>query len=297
MPSFGERPCSAADELDYDSLFLIARAAVKIGVEKIRITGGEPLVRPGVLDFLSRVRSIPGLKRLVLTTNGLLLDEMASGLKSAGVESLNISLDSLKPEIFAGITGGGDVNRVLRGIRKAGEVGFASVKINVVAMRGVNDDEIADFAALTVSNSFKVRFIEYMPVFEKEGDEALVISGAEILDKLSGIHQLQEVPRELMDGPAIYRKIVGAKGEVGIITPVSCHFCNDCNRIRVTSDGKVKGCLFNSSITDLNPYLESLDEDAVARTLRTVACSKPERHLLTEIEKGFLPFSMAEIGG
>ncbi len=155
--------------LSYEELLSIARIAVSLGVEKIRVTGGEPLVRRGIVPFLARLAQLPGLRHLALTTNGLLLAEMAEGLREAGVQRLNISLDSLSPDTFAAVTRGGELDRVLEGLAAAEQAGFLSLKINMVVMRGVNDGEILDFAALTLEKPYSVRFIEYMPTAGETG--------------------------------------------------------------------------------------------------------------------------------
>ena len=268
-----------------------------IGVEKIRVTGGEPLVRRGVIDFLRQLADLDGLQRLVLTTNGLLLDEMATGLRSAGVESLNISLDSLRPERFAAITRGGNLGKVLAGIDAAEDAGFRFIKINVVVMRDVNDDELEQFAALTLERPWRVRFIEYMPTLAEPGWEANVLSGAEILERLSRSFTMEDEASEKMAGPARYRRIAGAAGLVGVITPVSCHFCEQCNRIRVTSHGIAKSCLFDRGTLDLRPILANDDDVALRDALRRTVAEKPDRHQLSECSGTQKQIDMAGIGG
>jgi len=181
MPADGVSKVECADLLSYEDLTRVARAAVRAGIEKIRVTGGEPLVRKGILEFLAGLKRIRGLKRLVLTTNGTYLGEMAEKLRCAGMESLNISLDSLRSERFAKITRGGSLERVLKGIAAAEQAGFPFLKINVVAMRGINDDELDDFAALTIGKPFKVRFIEYMPALKTQQHGSLTVPGEELL--------------------------------------------------------------------------------------------------------------------
>jgi len=283
--------------LSYEDLFRVARAAVAIGVEKIRVTGGEPLVRNGITGFLARLSTIPRLERLVLTTNGILLKEMAANLKSAGVESLNVSLDSLRPDTFSRITRGGDLRRVLEGITAAERAGFPNVKINVVVMRGVNDDEVADFAALTLDRPYRVRFIEYMPTLQKQDWRSLTIPGEELLARLTERFNLVPVGREALAGPATYYRIAGAAGMIGVITPISCHFCNECNRIRITSTGVAKSCLFADSTIDLKPLLREGDEAALREALRRVIEAKPEQHSITEDWAGRTPTHMSQVGG
>jgi len=297
MPAEGIRKVEHSDILRYEELIRVAKAAVKLGVEKIRVTGGEPLVRKGILGFLAGLNAIPGLKRLVLTTNGVNLEEMAQELRFAGVESLNISMDSLRPDRFSAITRGGELERVLRGIDAVERAGFPYLKINVVAMRGVNDDELDDFAALTIDKPVKVRFIEYMPTFQGDHDRSLSVPGEELLERLSRTYALERVEKQALDGPASYHRIKGAAGEIGFITPISCHFCHECNRIRVTSKGIVKGCLFDNGTLDLKPILAQDDDAAVEQALRQVVLMKQGKHQLTTGQPSHNPFSMAGIGG
>lgn len=297
MPAQGVKKRAQCDMLSYEQLYRIAKASVAIGVEKIRITGGEPLVRKGIIDFLASVKQIPGLKKLVLTTNGVFLEEMAGDLRRAGVESINISLDSLRPEVFANITRGGDLSRVLAGIAAAEKTGFKHLKINMVVMRGVNDDELFDFAALTVNKPINVRFIEYMPTLKEKNWQAQMVSGDELLARLSSRYNLHKVTYEALDGPAVNYQIQGAAGKLGFITPISSHFCQDCNRIRVTSSGAVKSCLFDDGKMNLKPYLENGDDLALQEVLRRVAQMKPDRHALLSGEADSHLYNMSQIGG
>jgi cyclic pyranopterin phosphate synthase len=283
--------------LSDENLLLLARTAVGMGIEKIRVTGGEPLLRNGVTRFLSRLRAVPGLKKLVLTTNGLLLAGMADGLRRAGVESLNISLDSLVPDRFERITGGARLELVLEGVEKALDHGFPHVKINAVVMRGVNDDEVARFASLTLDRPLTVRFIEHMPLHGKNCGPGLTVPGEEILQKIQGRYRLASLEREDLGGPARYFRMEGAIGTIGIITPVSCHFCGDCNRIRVTSDGFAKGCLFSTRDVDLKPFLAKGDEEGLRNTLRSVVGGKPSGHLFLREGCRGEPVDMARVGG
>jgi len=297
MPVQGMVKVGHDDILSYEELLLIARTAVAIGVEKIRVTGGEPLVRRGIIDFLRQLAAIPGLQRLVVTTNGVLLPEMALQLHDAGVESLNISLDSLRPENFAAITRGGDLRQVLDGIAAAESAGFRFIKINVVVMRGVNDDELEEFAALTLGRPWRVRFIEYMPTLAEPGWTANVMPGAEILARLSRRFAMSDEASENLAGPARYQRIAGAAGLVGVITPISCHFCNECNRIRVTSRGIAKSCLFDRGTIDLRPLLADGDDVRLREALCRTVAEKPDRH---QLEKGSGiqgQIAMAGIGG
>ncbi|TWJ33073.1 GTP 3',8-cyclase MoaA [Geobacter argillaceus] len=296
MPHEGIHKRPHAEVLNYEELFTIARASVEIGIEKIRITGGEPLVRRDIIPFLSRLAAIPGLKQLVLTTNGVLLDEMAVPLRDAGVQRLNISLDSFRPEIFSRITRRGDLARVLTGIKAAEAAGFP-IKLNAVVMRGINDDELLDFAALTLERPVKVRFIEYMPTIKEPGWQKLVVPGEEIISRVSARYPLSQLAQGELSGPAREFSIDGAKGTVGIITPLSSHFCGECNRIRVTSAGMARSCLFSDSETDLKPYLADSDPTRLTEALRSIVGAKPGSHRLSLDESDHSAFTMAAIGG
>lgn len=297
MPAGGVHAIRHSDLLSFEELLKVARAAVAVGVEKIRITGGEPLVRKGVIPFLAELATTPGLKRLVLTTNGIMLPEMASELRCAGVESLNISLDSLQADTFDSITRGGDILKVFEGIKAAEEAGFQRIKINVVVIRGVNDHEVADFAALTLKKPYHVRFIEYMPTLRDDSWQSRTISGSEILGNLALRYSLQPTRKGAMDGPASYYRIAGAVGKIGVITPVSCHFCNECNRIRVTSTGIAKSCLFATETHDLKPYIHAGDDKALRNALLFVVKDKPEHHAISERARNNITLPMSQVGG
>jgi cyclic pyranopterin phosphate synthase len=295
MPAEGVPKLSHHDILSFEDLYRIARQAVSLGLEKIRVTGGEPLVRKGVVGFLERLAAISGLKELVLTTNGMALRDFAADLRQAGVQRINISLDSLKPEIFAVITRGGDLKQALDGIAAAETAGFPPVKINMVVMRGINDDEVLDFAALTLGKPYTVRFIEYMPATLEPGWKSLCITGHEILERIGQRYRFHPLGATT-GGPAENFRIDGAAGTLGIITPISNHFCERCNRIRITAAGLAKGCLFGAHAVDLKPYLAGGD-DALREILRQIATAKPARHGLNNPEVPHAPFTMAQIGG
>ncbi len=296
MPAEGIRLVDHGDVLTYEQLLVIAGIAVRNGIEKIRVTGGEPLVRKGIIGFLEQLAEIPGLRQLVLTTNGLALQAMAEPLRRAGVQRLNISLDSLQPETFATITRGADLRQVLAGIEAARQADFP-IKINMVAMRGINDAEILDFVALTLEKSLNVRFIEYMPAIRVDQWEARVVSGESILEKIASCYSFAIQERDGLAGPAQIFRINGAAGTFGIITPITGHFCEDCNRIRVTAAGKVRGCLFADDSLDLKSYLVQGDLDGLTTALRTVVTCKPKQHELTAGGQNYTSFAMAAVGG
>lgn len=296
MPEEGVTKIKHQDILNYEELMMLAEAAVDLGIEKIRVTGGEPLVRTGVIDLLKNLSRIPKLRQLVLTTNGVLLEEMAESLKNAGVQRLNISLDSLRDSTFSEITRCGKLEKVLKGIKVADEMGFP-LKINVVAMRGLNDEEFVDFAKLTLDKPYAVRFIEYMPTSKEADWQSMVISGEEIIKMISNQFPLEEAEKGQLTGPARNFRIKGAAGTVGIITPISGHFCGECNRIRVTSSGLAKSCLFDATEYDLKPYLKSGNRLQLKEFLQGIVLKKPGKHLLSDHDSGHEPFEMSKVGG
>jgi cyclic pyranopterin phosphate synthase len=297
MPKEGIVNKGHAAVLTYEELLLIAETAVNLGIEKIRVTGGEPLVRAGIVDFLEKLALIPGLRHLALTTNGLLLEKLAAGLHSVGVQRLNVSLDSLNAETFCKITRGGDLKTVLAGLDAAELAGFPPPKINCVIMRGVNDGEILDFVELTRSRGNSIRFIEYMPAVKEDDWQRYCISGEEILQRIATRHTLETIDKGPFAGPSRDFRIPGAQGSIGIITAVSGHFCSECNRIRVTSTGQAKGCLFSDEKTDLIPWLRPPDREGLAEVLRTIVSSKPERHSISQDGYIHKNFTMSQVGG
>jgi len=297
MPAEGVENIGHEAILSYEELQLIAESAVGLGIEKIRITGGEPTVRAGIVEFLAKLAAIPGLRHLALTTNGQLLEQMASELYRAGVQRLNVSLDSLNPETFREITRGGDLDKVMAGLDAAVAAGFPPPKINVVIMRGINDAEILHFAELTRSRGNSVRFIEYMPAVKEDGWQRLCFPGEEVLQRIREQYPLEAVNKGAFAGPSQDFRIPGARGSIGIITAVSGHFCCDCNRIRVTARGQAKGCLFSDEKTDLTRFLRPPDREGLARVLREIVQAKPEGHGIRCGEYSHSNFSMSQIGG
>lgn len=297
MPEGGVEKLSHSQVLSYEDLLRISAEAVGAGIEKIRVTGGEPLVRKGIVTFLKLIAALPGLKELVLTTNGLLLKEMAQGLRDAGVQRLNISLDSLQPETFARITRGGDLALVLDGINAAERAGFPPHKINVVVMRGVNDGEILDFVKLTMERPYAVRFIEYMPT-SGDGDwRDLCVPGSEIMERIAGRYRIEDTENSERSGPSKNFRVQGALGSLGVITAMTGHFCDGCNRLRVTAAGVAQGCLFAGSGVDLRPVLATGDDALLRQEIRRIVAAKPGRHQLTDEGAQTAPFAMSRVGG
>lgn len=295
MPATGVPHKNCGDILCYEDLLKIVSAATKLGIRKVRVTGGEPLVRKGVLGFLKKLSVIPGIEEVALTTNGVLLAEWAQDLKNAGVDHLNVSLDSLRPEIFTEITRGGSLTTVLNGLHSAAAVGM-KIKLNMVVMRGINDQEVLPFAALSIDKPWSVRFIEYMPTIREDGWQNRIVSGAEILAQLQQHYPLHSISSARYCGPAKPYRIAGAAGSIGIITPMSDHFCSSCNRIRVTATGLAKSCLLSDGGVDLKPHLQQ-SESELRNALEQVIDKKPSHHSLGCEQPTTTPFSMSSIGG
>ncbi|MDI6727688.1 MAG: GTP 3',8-cyclase MoaA [Thermodesulfovibrionales bacterium] len=298
MPSEGIKPIEHKDILGYEEIIRIVRIAAGLGVRKIRLTGGEPLIRKDLPYLVSSINSIGGIEDISLTTNGLLLKKYARSLASAGLRRVNVSLDSLRPERYREITRGGDINDVLEGIDEAENAGLLPIKINMVPIRGFNDDEIEEFARLTLKTSYNVRFIEFMPIGAKEiWDHEKYISTEEIKERASKIAPL--IPVKIRrSGPARYFRFEGAPGVVGFISPITHHFCNSCNRLRLTSDGKLRPCLFSETEIDLKSALRcGASDEEIERLLRLSIEIKPEGHSINH-EKCFTHLKpMSKIGG
>ena len=279
---------SHQDILSIEELAQIGEAAIRCGVKKIRLTGGEPLVRRGILELCRQLRKIEGLKELTMTTNGAALPQMAAQLKDAGVDRLNVSLDTLRPERFRAITRCGELDDVLRGLQAAEKAGFTDTKLNVVLLGGINDDEIADFAALTGERPYCVRFIELMPMG--------VCADWPQERFLSADAVLQAVPELEFAGQSgvseVYR-LPNGKGSVGLIRPMSHTFCGLCNRIRVTADGKLKPCLHSLDEYDLR----GLQGKALEAAIRRAVEKKPLEHHLLKQHRSDTERQMHEIGG
>ncbi|WP_417909116.1 GTP 3',8-cyclase MoaA [Candidatus Electronema sp. PJ] len=291
------------DLLSYEELLRVVRAAVSLGMTKLRLTGGEPLVRRDLMRFVKQLAEIKGLRDIRITTNGVLFEQYAEELRAAGISKINISLDSLKPERFARITGADCFAQVWRGIEKAQAVGFAPVKLNMVVMRGVNDDELADFAQLSRDTALHVRFIEFMPIGESSRwHKDTYVPSDEIKARLRDLGELIPVHRSETDGPAcMFRVGQEAKGKLGFISPLSHHFCDRCNRLRLTSEGMLRACLLHDAETDLRSLLRhgGTDEEIRAALLAAVR-SKPQGHRMEErlkAQEGGCHGRMSRIGG
>lgn len=287
--------------LSYEEILRIVRVGLDHGIRKVRITGGEPLVRRDLIDFLGKLSSLDGLEDLSLTTNGLLLGGMASSLKQAGIRRLNISLDSLKPWRFKAITGVDCFDTVWNSILTAHDLGFDPIKINVVAMRGVNDDEIMDFVDLTRAWPFHIRFIEYMPI----GKPGLPMTEpplltTEIKDRIESGTVLHPVVSGRGDGPARRYRFEHAPGEVGFISAVSDHFCGTCNRLRLTASGQLRPCLLSDTSLDVAGVIRNgCSDEEIFELFRQAASMKHERHRIGigDTDRDTVSTRMSSIGG
>ena len=270
----------APDErlLSDDEIVRVVEVAARLGVRKLRITGGEPLVRKGLDRLIARLAAIPGIEDIALSTNGLLLAERAEKLKAAGVTRVNISLDSLRADRFRLITRGGDVAKVWKAIEASLAVGFDPVKLNVVLMRGLNDDEIDDFLELTFRMPVAVRFIEYMPIgHEDDGWRSRYVPLSAVTERCRARGWAFERTDGVRgNGPSENYRIRGAIGTFGLIHPVSDHFCAGCNRLRLTADGRIKPCLYWNDETDVRSRID--DPESLAKLLRDAVAGKPESH-------------------
>ncbi len=285
MPEEGIQFTPHSDILSYEEMLHLVRLSVQRGIRKVRVTGGEPLVRKGFTGFLDNLCSIQGLEEVGLTTNGVLLKRYAADIRRCGICRINVSLDSLKPERFFRITGRDCFEQVWEGIEEAERVGFDPIKINVVAMKGVNDDEILDFAELAVKKPYHIRFIELMPVGGGNGwTPNKFMPTDEIYQRLQSMGNLVPVTSNPYDGPAQRYKIEGSQGEIGLIGALSHHFCSVCNRLRLTAEGSLRGCLFSDEETDLKtPLREGKGDEVLMKLIEWTIENKPEDHgLLTQ---------------
>lgn len=312
MPQNGIFQYRHSDILSYEEITKIVALAAGLGVRKVRLTGGEPLTRKNISFLISSIRKIRGIEDISMTTNGVLLEKFASEIASAGLDRVNISIDSFKPERYREITRGGDLDNVLKGLNAADKAGLKPIKINMVPIRGVNDDEITDFARITLNTEYQVRFIECMPSgaadFWRPGK---YIPTNEIKGIIETISPLTPV-RVRKNGPSKYFRLNNAKGVVGFISALTHHFCEDCNRLRLTADGKLRPCLFSETEIDLCSALRSgLPDAEIERLLKLSIEIKPKGHSMgcqdsevrsqnkemPYIASHFLKRPMSKIGG
>ena len=270
MPAEGVCKKSHSDMLTEDEMILAVKAAASLGITKLRITGGEPLVKKNIVSICRRAAAVEGIREVCLTTNGVLLPELAAPLREAGVTRLNLSLDTLNPEKYAYITRIGDLDTFWKGFHAAMAAGFEKIKINAVLVGGFNDDEIVPLAELTRQYPVDMRFIEMMPMYDSgDFDSAAFIPYTKVLEQLP-----DAVPTAQDGGVAKLYRLPGAQGNIGLISPVSAHFCGECNRIRLTADGKIKPCLHSAD----EYSLKGLDFDGMRSQLEQAIWNKPAWH-------------------
>lgn len=284
--------------LSYEEMLFAIEVFTSLGVQKVRVTGGEPLVRKNVGEFLTKLGKIDGLEEVTLTTNGALLKKYTDEIKSAGIQRINVSLDSLKDERFKDITGGFNLETIIDGIKHAQRNGIGPVKTNMVVIKGYNDDEILDFCEFSAKNKIITRFIEFMPVGNySEWKEDNIMLGDDILKIIKSKYKVTEVRKAKLGGPARNYELDNGAA-IGIITPISNHFCNECDKLRLTSDGKLRPCLLSDKEIDLVPAIKSGDKDGLIKLIAEGLNVKDEEHkVLSEKRDDGYKRTMHKIGG
>lgn len=284
--------------LSYEEILRIVRISVRLGISKIRITGGEPLVRKGVYNFLEQLTKIQGLLDISLTTNGVLLKDNINKIRSAGIKRINISLDTLNRKKFRQITGYDFFNQIWEGIVLAQKMGFDPIKINVVPLKGVNDDELLDIAALSIEYPFHIRFIEYMPMGTNNMEIDRHLLAPEIKKRINQLGKLIPIEKSINDGPAERFKFESARGEIGFIRPISQHFCNTCNRLRLTASGQLRPCLMSDVQIDLKtPLRKECSDGKLTEVFLQAVRQKPSEHNLSIGHPAIVSAQMCAIGG
>ena len=303
MPEAGLPWIPKPDVLTFEEIATVVRGAASVGVRAIRLTGGEPLIRRDLVDLVRMIKAIGGIEDLSLSTNALMLGEMARPLRDAGLDRVNISLDTLREDRFFAIARRPGLDRVLAGIDAALAAGLAPVKLNCVVMRGQNDDELEAFAALTRERAVHVRFIEVMPVAENAAlQRDAWLSSDDVLARLAALGELLPARNPSGNGPARTFAYAGAPGTVGVISPLAHDYCERCNRVRLSADGHLRLCLFGDNDIDLRTPLRAAAsaeeaEAAIVARLRAAMHVKPERHHLALGETASAMRAFSEIGG
>ncbi|XP_067420881.1 molybdenum cofactor biosynthesis protein 1 isoform X2 [Emydura macquarii macquarii] len=279
MPEEGVQLTPKSELLTTQEIITLARLFVKEGVDKIRLTGGEPLIRPDVVDIVAQLYKLEGLQTIAITTNGINLARLLPRLKEAGLDAINISLDTLVPAKFEFIVRRKGFHKVMEGIRKAIELGYNPVKVNCVVMRGLNEDELLDFVALTKNQPLDVRFIEYMPFDGNKWNFKKMVSYKEMLDTVrQRWPDLEKLSCEVSSTAKAY-KVPDFQGQISFITSMSEHFCGSCNRLRITADGNLKVCLFGNSEVSLRDHLRSnASEDDLVQIIGAAVGRKKKQH-------------------
>jgi len=299
--------CKSADPIHYpkeDPLSLeeiarLARVFVRLGIQKIRLTGGEPLLRHGIEGLVAEIAAIPGLHDVAVTTNGWLLAEKAGALKAAGLTRVNVSMDSVDRVRFEKITLTDAFDKVLAGIEACQAAGLAPVKVNAVLVRGLNDDEVEAFAGFARERGVIMRFIEYMPLdADRHWTPQMVVPAQEVYERIHAVYPLVETSRQRSETARRYRFADGVPGEIGLVAPVTQAFCGHCSRVRITSDGKLRTCLFSQDDHDLIPWLRGgADDEGIAAEIRRLTLKKEERHHINDPDFVQPKRTMVFIGG
>ena len=300
MPDDGVAWLKRSELLTYEEIYRLVRIMAGLGLRKVRFTGGEPLVRSDLPELVKEISSIKNIEDISLSTNAVLLDKYAAPLRDAGIQRVNISLDTLSPKRFREISLRHSLEDVLRGIDAAENVGMSPIKINMVVMKGINDDELPEFAKLTINKNYTVRFIEMMPLKENLDRQKLsYLSTEKIKEAISEVGELIPIERDESGGPARNYKIKGAKGKLGFISPLSHNFCSDCNRMRLTATGGLKLCLFNEpELNFREPMRNGATDDDLIWMIRDALIIKPLEHNLQVGKAGFESYTaMSQIGG
>jgi cyclic pyranopterin phosphate synthase len=286
---------SHSEILSYEEIRTIVQVAAELGINKVRLTGGEPLVRADFPELIEMLSKIEGIRELSLTTNGTLLKKYAPQLKQAGVSRLNVSLDTLKEDRFRHIIRLGRLKDVLEGIEAAKEAGFGPLKINTVVMRGINEDEVLDFARMTYEDEWHIRFIELMPFKDVAG----FVPSSELRQQISLLGRLELCTPVASNGPAICYRLTGARGTIGFISPLTeTTFCSRCNRMRLTPDGRLRPCLLGEDEIDLKtPLRNNASTEELKRLILKAVASKPEHHYLEAGNTTLMKRKMSQIGG
>jgi cyclic pyranopterin phosphate synthase len=285
------------DILRYEEIQRIVEVATGMGISKVRLTGGEPLLKPQLDKLVHMISQIEGIDDISLTTNGILLGRYAAELKKVGLQRVNISLDTLKEDRFRQITGQDKLNEALYGIETARTVGLNPVKINMVVMGGINDDEIVDLARMSIDEGWHVRFIEYMPFGIPKTNSLRTMPARDILVGVQSLGKLEPYTGKVGNGPARYYRLPGADGTIGLITPMTEHFCHSCNRLRLTANGQLRPCLLDDDEIDLKgPMRNGASNDELKQLIQQAVNAKREEHHLTDrLAQGLRP--MCQIGG
>jgi len=288
------------DLLNWEEMLRLGRLLVGLGIRKVRVTGGEPLLRAGCVEFIAALRGLPGLQDVAMTTNGYLLAQKARALAAAGLHRVSVSLDSMNPTKFAKITRTpGSFERVMAGVEAAQQAGMNPVKINVVLVRGFNDDEILDFARLAHARDLIVRFIEFMPLdADHVWHRELVVTAQEVLDTIEPVLPVVAIPRRNASETALRYQFADGRGEIGLVAPISTPFCGQCSRLRLTADGKIRTCLFSLKEHDVRHLVrDGATDDEIRGFILDVVHGKEAGHRINEPDFIQPSRSMVHIGG